>query len=157
METVLLVVGKTPRGPLGAAIDDYLARLKHYLPFRIEVLPDAKGVRSMSEAQQKDAEGRLFMDALKPGDCVVLLDERGREFTSVEFSAFLQQKMAAGLRRLLFVVGGPYGFSPQMYGRADAKISLSRMTMTHEMVRLLFVEQVYRAMTILRGEPYHHE
>lgn len=157
MEIQLLVIGKNSSSPLETATKVYLDRLRHYVPYAIRVLPDIKNTKSLSEAQQKEAEGRVFLSSLQPSDFVVLLDERGKEYTSMEFSAYLSGRMASGLKRLIFVVGGPYGFSPDVYARANGKISLSKMTFSHEMIRLFFTEQVYRAMTILRNEPYHHE
>lgn len=157
MEISLIVIGKTNARYLQEGIDEYIKRLKHYIPYSITVLPDIKNTKKLTEEQQKEAEGKLMLEALKPGDCLVLLDERGKEFTSVAFADYLQRKMNAGLRRLVFVIGGPYGFSQSVYDRADEKISLSKMTFSHEMIRLFFTEQVYRAMTIQRGEPYHHQ
>ncbi|MBQ2440417.1 MAG: 23S rRNA (pseudouridine(1915)-N(3))-methyltransferase RlmH [Muribaculaceae bacterium] len=157
MEISLIVIGKTNARYLQEGIDEYIKRLKHYIPYSITVLPDIKNTKKLTEEQQKEAEGKLMLDALKPGDCLVLLDERGKEFTSVAFADYLQRKMNAGLRRLVFVIGGPYGFSQSVYDRADEKISLSKMTFSHEMIRLFFTEQIYRAMTIQRGEPYHHQ
>lgn len=153
----MLVIGKNSSATLETATKVYLERLSHYVPYSVRVLPDVKNTKSMSEDQQKEGEGKVFLSAVRPSDFVVLLDERGREYTSMEFSAYLSDKMASGLKKLIFVVGGPYGFSPSMYSRADGKISLSKMTFSHEMIRLFFTEQVYRAMTILRHEPYHHE
>ena len=157
MEISLIVIGKTNARYLQEGIDEYIKRLKHYIPYSITVLPDIKNTKKLTEEQQKEAEGKLRLNALKPGDCLVLLDERGKEFTSVAFADYLQRKMNAGLRRLVFVIGGPYGFSQSVYDRADEKISLSKMTFSHEMIRLFFTEQIYRAMTIQRGEPYHHQ
>ncbi len=157
MEISLIVIGKTNARYLQEGIDEYIKRLKHYIPYSITVLPDIKNTKKLTEEQQKEVEGKLMLDALKPGDCLVLLDERGKEFTSVAFADYLQRKMNAGLRRLVFVIGGPYGFSQSVYDRADEKISLSKMTFSHEMIRLFFTEQIYRAMTIQRGEPYHHQ
>ena len=157
MEISLIVIGKTNARYLQEGIDEYIKRLKHYIPYSITVLPDIKNTKKVTEEQQKEAEGKLMLDTLKPGDCLVLLDERGKEFTSVAFADYLQRKMNAGLRRLVFVIGGPYGFSQSVYDRADEKISLSKMTFSHEMIRLFFTEQIYRAMTIQRGEPYHHQ
>lgn len=157
MKIQLLVVGKTSASYITTGIDQYLDRLRHYVPVEIKVLPDIKNTRRLSEEQQKVAEGELMLSAVAPGDVVVLLDERGREFTSREFSEYLRKKMNALSRNLVFIIGGPYGFSDAVYSRADDKISLSRMTFSHEMVRLFFIEQLYRAMTILRGEPYHHD
>ena len=157
MEIQLLVIGKSSSDLLQRATDVYLERLKHYVKFGIRVLADVKNTKSMTESQQKEAEGRMFLGAFQASDFVMLLDERGKEYTSVEFSSYLESKMVSGLKRLVFVVGGPYGFSPEVYSRANGKISLSKMTFSHEMIRLFFAEQVYRAMTILRHEPYHHE
>ncbi|MBD5226958.1 MAG: 23S rRNA (pseudouridine(1915)-N(3))-methyltransferase RlmH [Bacteroides sp.] len=157
MDIELLTIGKTGSTYLQTGIDDYCKRLKRYIPFSIKTLPDAKNTRKLTEAQQKEAEGRDILAAVGPADLVILLDERGKEYTSVEFSDFINRAMVSGRKRLVFVVGGPYGFSPAVYDRADGKVSLSRMTFSHEMVRLFFTEQIFRAMTILRGEPYHHE
>ena len=157
MEIVLITVGKTNVDFVRKGIDEYKRRLSHYIPFRIEELPDIKNVKSATESQQKEKEGGLILGKLSSSDFVVLLDEKGREYTSVEFSAYIQKLIATGRKRLVFVIGGPYGFCRSVYDRADAKLSLSRMTFNHEMVRMFFVEQIYRAMTILRGEPYHHE
>ena len=156
MEITLLTVGKTSTGYINTGIDDYLRRLKHYVPFTLTALPDLRSKGKMSEEAQKEAEGERILAAFRPGDRVVLLDERGAELDSDGFAAQLQKHMASGLKRLVFVVGGPYGFSKAVYARADARMSMSRLTLSHEMVRLFFIEQVYRAMTILRGEPYHH-
>ena len=158
MKVALLVVGQTVDGPFAAAIEDYVGRLRHYLSFQIDVVQSPKNVRSLPREQVKTKEGEQIIRAIQSGDYVVLLDEGGREFRSVEFADYLQKKMnnAVG-RRLLFVVGGAYGFSPEVYALADEKMSLSRMTFSHQMVRLVFVEQLYRALTILNNEPYHHE
>lgn len=157
MKLQLIVVGKTVSAPLDTMINDYAARLKHYVPFDIDVIPELKNTKALSAEQQKTKEGELIKKLLREGDYVVLLDEGGREFRSVEFAQYLQQRQASAARRLVFVVGGPYGFSPDIYALAREKVSLSRMTFSHQMVRLFFVEQCYRAMTILKGEPYHHE
>ena len=138
-------------------IEEYVKRLQHYVTFNIQYVSDVKGTRNMSEAQQKVAEGKALLAILENSDHVVLLDEHGTERTSLDFSQWLQRRMASGSKRLVFVVGGPYGFSPEVYDRANEKISLSKMTFPHELVRLIFVEQLYRAFTILRNEPYHHE
>lgn len=140
-----------------ALVDEYLARLSHYVPTDIEVIPELRQTKALSPEQQKEQEGQQILQRIQPGDRIVLLDEHGTERRSIEFAQWLQKKMNTGTKRLLCIVGGPYGFSPQVYARADEKISLSQMTLSHQMIRLLFVEQVYRAMTILRGEPYHHE
>ena len=157
MKIILAVVGKMASGYLSKGIEEYTSRLKHYVPFEILHIADAKNTKSLTEAQQKAAEGRNILAALDSSDHVVLLDEHGKQFTSVEFAHYIEKKMASVQRRLVFVVGGPYGFSPEVYARANEKISLSSMTFSHEMIRLIFTEQLYRAMTILRGEPYHHE
>lgn len=157
MKIELMAIGKTQSKYLTEGIDMYCQRVGHYIPFAFTVLPDVKGAKSLSEAQQKEREGQLLMSAFQPSDVVILLDERGREFTSREFAGYIDKQMSSGLKRLVFVIGGPYGFSDSIYNRADGKISLSRMTFSHEMVRLFFIEQIYRSMTILRGEPYHHD
>lgn len=157
MKVVLLVVGKTTDRHFEAGIAEYASRLSHYLQFSIEVIPELKSTRSMSQGEQKEREAIMIAKALQPSDHVVLLDEHGTERTSMEFAAWMQRKMAMGLRRLVFVVGGPYGFADSVHMLAKEKVSVSRMTFSHQMIRLIFVEQVYRAMTILNNEPYHHE
>lgn len=157
MKVTLLVVGKTTDKHFQAGIDDYTSRIGHYVPFSLEVIPELKATKAMSQAEQKEREGRFILEALQPGDYVVLLDERGKEHRSMEFAQWMQKRMLAGTKRLVFVVGGPYGFSPQVYARGDEQISLSRMTFSHQMIRLIFTEQIYRAFTILKGENYHHE
>ena len=157
MKIVLAVVGRMNNGYLNKGVDDYAARLRHYVPFDIVHIDDAKHTRNLTEARQKQAEGRNILAFLESGDHVVLLDEHGKMMRSVEFARYLERKMATVQRRLVFVVGGPYGFSPEVYARADGQLSLSPMTFSHEMIRLIFTEQLYRAMTILRNEPYHHE
>ena len=156
MKITLLVVGKTTDAHIDTLIQDYQKRLTHYLPFSLVVIPELKNTKSLTMEQQKLAEGELILRQLTPSMDMILLDEKGREYRSVEFADFLQKKMSSG-RDVVFVVGGPYGFSQSVYDRANGKISLSQMTFSHQMVRLFFVEQIYRAMTILRGEPYHHE
>lgn len=156
MEIILLAVGKTAIPYINAGLDDYLKRLRHYIRVSVTVVPDVRNKGRLSEELQKEAEGEKILGMLQPRDYVVLLDERGFEADSDGFALFLQKQMASGLKRMVFVVGGPYGFSQAVYQRADRKLSLSKMTLNHEMVRLFFIEQVYRAMTILRGEPYHH-
>ena len=153
----MLTVGKTTIGFVAAGIAEYEKRLKHYIGYRITSLPDIKKTASLSVEKQKESEGEQILSRIQTSDYVVLLDERGKEYNSIEFSSFLEKQMVSGRKRLVFVVGGPYGFSEAVYARANGKVSLSRMTFNHEMVRLFFTEQVYRAMTILRGEPYHHE
>ena len=157
MKIVLLVVGKTTDPHFAAGIDDYANRIRHYLPFDVEVIPELRNTKSLSEEQQKEKEADLLLKAFQPGDHIVLLDEHGREFRSLEFAAWMEKKMHAVNRRLVFVVGGPYGFSPAVYQAAQDKISLSKMTFSHQMVRLVFAEQLYRAMNILNNGPYHHE
>lgn len=157
MKITLMVVGKTDNKHFIASIKEYVDRLSHYIPFSILEIPDIKNSKNLSEEQQKEKEGALILSNLDSSDDVILLDDKGSQYTSVEFSEFLNKKMCSGVRRLVFVVGGPYGFSKEVYDRANGKCSLSKLTFSHQMVRLIFVEQVYRAMTILKGEPYHHE
>ena len=157
MKICLLVIGKTDATYIREGIGEYEKRLKRYLPFEMKVLPDIKNAKSLTESLQKEKEGELILEQLQPTDWVVVLDEKGKHHTSMEFSSYLAQKMLGGIKRLVFVVGGPYGFADSVYQRANEKIALSKMTFSHQMVRLIFVEQIYRAMTILKGEPYHHE
>lgn len=157
MKIELIAIGRTQSKYLTQGIDNYCQRIAHYIPFSLTVLPDLKSTKSLSEEQQKQREGQMLLAAFQPSDAVILLDERGKELTSREFATFIDRKMVSGLKRLVFVIGGPYGFSQEVYARADGKLSLSRMTFSHEMVRLFFTEQIYRAMTIMRGEPYHHD
>ena len=156
MKITLLLVGKTTDSRLISLIEDYRKRLLHYVPFEMVVLPDLKNTKSMSEEQIKTAEGEAILRFLTSAMDVILLDEHGREFRSVEYAVWLQKKMGSG-RDLTLVIGGPYGFSEAVYARANGKLSFSRMTFSHQMIRLMAIEQIYRAMTILRGEPYHHE
>lgn len=156
MKITLLVVGKTTSAQVESLIQEYQKRLTHYLPFALQVIPELKNTKALTPDQQKQAEGELILRAVAQSADLVLLDEHGREFRSIEFADYMQKKMSSG-RDVVFVVGGPYGFSEAVYQRANGKISLSKMTFSHQMVRLFFVEQIYRAMTILRGEPYHHE
>lgn len=156
MKTELILVGKTVNKHFVAGIKDYVERIGHYMPFNITVIPELKNTKSLSEEQQKEREGEMILKLVQPSDTVVLMDEHGQEFRSVEFAQWLQKKQNTA-RRLLFVIGGPYGFSDAVYARANEKISLSRMTFSHQMVRLIFTEQIYRACTIIKGEPYHHE
>lgn len=157
MKIQLMVIGKTTASYLSVGIDDYVRRIGRYVPFDLKVLPDVKVSRGMTADRQKELEGASMLAAMQPGDYVVLLDERGKEFTSRELAVFIDRKMSSLPKNLLFVIGGPYGFSRAVYERANEKLSLSRMTFSHEMVRLFMTEQIYRAMTILRGEPYHHD
>lgn len=156
MKTELIMVGKTVDKLYTKGISDYQERIGHYMPFNITVITALKNTKSLSEDQQKQAEGELILRLIQPSDTVVLLDEHGAERTSMEMATWLTRKQQTA-RRLVFIIGGPYGFSADVYGRADEKISLSRMTFSHQMVRLIFTEQLYRACTIIRGESYHHE
>ena len=157
MKIVLLVIGKTDASYLQEAVAVYEKRLGHYIPFETEVVPDIKNVKNLTEEQQKEQEGEKIKKALQPSDYVVLLDENGKEFTSVRFADYLEKKTHTVPKRLVFIIGGPYGFSEAVYSLAAERISLSKMTFSHQMVRLFFVEQLYRAMTILNNEPYHHQ
>ena len=157
MRITLLCVGKTDDGQLAAIIDKFQQRLKHYVPFSMVNIPDLKNTKHMRADQQRAGEAAAILKQLAPGDHVVLLDERGKEYRSVDFSAYLNKLMVGSTQHVVFVVGGPYGFEESVYQRANSRISLSKMTFSHQMVRLFFVEQLYRAFTILRGEPYHHE
>lgn len=157
MKTILLAVGRTVESYYIAAIKEYVERTKHYIPFEMEIIPELKNTKSLTAELQKEKEADLILKALQPGDTVVLLDEHGKEFRSVEFAAWMERKLSTTGKRLVFIIGGPYGFSPRIYQVAGEKISLSKMTFSHQMIRLIFVEQVYRAMTILNGGPYHHE
>ena len=156
MKTILIQIGKTINKHFQAGISDYVTRIQHYMPFDVVTIPELKNTKSMSEEQQKQAEGELILKHLQPSDSVVLLDEHGQEFRSIEFARWLEQKQQTA-RRLVFIIGGPYGFSPAVYQRANEQVSLSKMTLSHQMIRLTFTEQVYRACTIIKGEPYHHE
>ena len=157
MKTVLLVVGRTVEPHYISAINDYVERTKHYISFELEVIPELKNTKTLSEEQQKEKEGELILKSLQNGDVVVLLDEFGKEFRSVEFARWMERKLANVNKRLVFIIGGPYGFAQKVYDAAQEKISLSKMTFSHQMIRLIFVEQLYRAMSILHGGPYHHE
>ena len=157
MKIKLLVVGKTDDKRIQSLIDDYSNRLKHYISFQLEVIPDIKNVKNLSVDHQKKKEGDLILSKVTNADRLVLLDEKGKEFSSMNFSKFMQKQMNSGVKQLIFVVGGPYGFSEEVYKKAQGKISLSQMTFSHQMIRLFFTEQIYRAFTILKNEPYHHE
>ena len=158
MKILLMAVGRTTSEIMRRGIDLYKDRLKYYdAPVEIKIIEDIKGAKSLTQQRQKELEGESILRNVTPSDRVVLLDENGREFTSREFAAFVDKQMVSGVKRLVFVVGGPYGLSDAVYARADSKLSLSRMTFNHEMVRFFFIEQLYRAMTIRRGEPYHHD
>ncbi|MDE6276551.1 MAG: 23S rRNA (pseudouridine(1915)-N(3))-methyltransferase RlmH [Muribaculaceae bacterium] len=157
MKIILLCVGRTRRKDIAEAIETYASRIPHYIPFRIECIPDIKTTQAMTQESQKTLEGEKILAQLQTGDFLMLLDERGKEYTSREFASWLEKKNIELPGRLVLAIGGPYGFSKDVYARAGAMLSLSRMTFPHELVRLFIVEQLYRAMTILRGEPYHHD
>jgi 23S rRNA (pseudouridine1915-N3)-methyltransferase len=157
MNIKLLAIGKTDNKALQTLIDDYTKRLSFYIKFDLDIIPDIKNVKNLSEKQQKEKEGELILSKIGPTDHLILLDENGKEFSSVGFADELQKKMNAGIKTLVFVIGGPYGFSDEVYKQAKGKISLSRMTFSHQMVRLFIIEQIYRGFTILRNEPYHHQ
>jgi 23S rRNA (pseudouridine1915-N3)-methyltransferase len=156
MKTELIMVGRTVDKHLTALFDDYTGRIGHYMPFSVTVIPELRNTKSLSVEQQKQQEGELLLRLVNSGDHLVLLDEHGKEPRSLELADWLECKRRGG-RRLVFAVGGPYGFSPAVYARADEKLSLSRLTFSHQLVRVVFVEQLYRACTIIKGEPYHHE
>ena len=156
MKTALILVGKTNDTHLQAIINDYAERITHYMPFEIIVIPELKNTKSLSEEQQKVREGELIMKQLTAQDTVILLDERGKQYRSLDFANWIEKQQLTA-RRLVFVIGGPYGFSSTIYDRANGKISLSAMTFSHQLVRTIFTEQLYRACTIIKGEPYHHE
>ncbi|MBJ6367120.1 23S rRNA (pseudouridine(1915)-N(3))-methyltransferase RlmH [Snuella sedimenti] len=156
MTIKLLAIGKTDSKSLQLLIDDYKKRLGFYIKFSLEIIPDLKNSKNLSEAQQKQKEGGLILNKLSSTDVLILLDENGKQFDSVGFSEYLQKHMNSGIKQLVFVIGGPYGFSQDIYNKAKGKISLSKMTFSHQMVRLFIIEQLYRGFTILRNEPYHH-
>lgn len=157
MKLSLLVIGKTTDKHVQVLINDYASRLSHYVPFSLDVIPELKSTKALTIDQQKAMEAELIRRQLQPGDHIVLLDEHGTERRSVDFAAWLGKRLAAGCRRIVFIVGGPYGFDAAIHQLAAEEISLSQMTFSHQLIRLLFVEQLYRACTIMRGEPYHHE
>lgn len=157
MNIRLLSVGKTDHAAIQTLLDEYAKRLGFYVKFDLEIIPDIKNSKNLSEQVQKEKEGEMILKKLQNSDELILLDENGKQFSSVDFSDYLQKKMNSGLKQLVFVIGGPYGFSDAVYQRANGKISLSKMTFSHQMVRVFFVEQLYRAFTILRNEPYHHQ
>ncbi|WP_298533408.1 23S rRNA (pseudouridine(1915)-N(3))-methyltransferase RlmH [uncultured Algibacter sp.] len=152
----LIAIGKTDNKQLTALIDTYIKRLSFYIKFSFDVIPDIKNSKNLSEAQQKQKEGELILNKLKPTDILVLLDENGKQLDSILFSSYLQKHMNSGIKQLVFAIGGPYGFSEDIYKKANGKISLSKMTFSHQMIRLFFIEQLYRGFTILKNEPYHH-
>ena len=157
MKIKLLAIGKTDDKHLMSLIDMYQNRLKHYIDFSFEIIPDIKNTKNLSKHQQKEKEGELFLKKIATSDQLILLDDKGKQYSSVAFSVFLQKKMNSGIKQLVLAIGGPYGFSDALYKMALGKISLSKMTFSHQMIRLLIVEQIYRAFTILKNEPYHHE
>ena len=157
MKITLLTVGKTDRDWVRQGLDIYVSRLKHYIPFSMVEIPELKNVSALSKDQIKTKEGELILKNIRPTDDLILLDEHGKEYTSVELAKVIQEKISYTGKDMVFVIGGAYGFSPEVYSRANSKISLSRMTFSHQMVRAIFAEQLYRAFTIMKGEPYHHE
>ena len=157
MKITLLTVGKTDRDWVKQGLDIYVSRLKHYIPFSMVEIPELKNVAALSKDQIKSREGELILKNIRPTDDVILMDEHGREYTSVELAKVIQEKISYVGKDMVFVIGGAYGFSPEVYSRANSKISLSKMTFSHQMVRAIFAEQLYRAFTIMKGEPYHHE
>jgi 23S rRNA (pseudouridine1915-N3)-methyltransferase len=157
MKITLLTVGKTDDSRIEQLTQMYVDRLGHYINFDLEIIPDLKKTKNLSEDQQKNEEGKLILNKLEKSDFVTVLDEKGKKYTSMQFADLINKRSISGLKRLVFIIGGPYGFSPDVYSRANSKLSLSDMTFSHQMVRLFAVEQIYRAFTILRNEPYHHE
>lgn len=157
MNIKLLAVGKTDDKNLQALIEEYVKRVSFYVKFDVEIIQDIKNAKNLSVIQQKEKEGSLILSKVSPSDWLILLDEKGKSFSSTQFADFLQKRMNSGIKNLFFVIGGPYGFSDEVYAKANGKISLSSMTFSHQMVRLFFIEQLYRGYTILRNEPYHHE
>jgi 23S rRNA (pseudouridine1915-N3)-methyltransferase len=157
MKITLILVGKTTDKPIEVGMDKYTKRIQRYLPFQIEVIPALKNAKKMSESEIKQKEGDLILHKTASTDHIVLLDEKGKEFTSVLFSKFIRKKMLHGMKNLVFIIGGAYGFSDAVYQRANSKIALSQMTFSHQIIRLIFLEQLYRAFTIINNEPYHHE
>jgi len=156
MTIKLLAIGKTDNKQLQQLIDDYTKRLGFYIKFELEIIPDLKKVKNLSEDQQKQKEGELILAKITTTDVLILLDENGKQYDSVQFANYLQKHMNSGIKQLVFVIGGPYGFSPEVYNKAQGKVSLSKMTFSHQMVRLFMIEQLYRGFTILKNEPYHH-
>ncbi|MBR5470181.1 MAG: 23S rRNA (pseudouridine(1915)-N(3))-methyltransferase RlmH [Paludibacteraceae bacterium] len=157
MKIILILVGKTASSPLNEMLKDYEGRLKHYAPFQIEIIPDLRNTKNLSENEIKEKEGDLILKTLQSSDTVVLLDDKGAHFKSLEFASWLERKQNNVAKRLVFIIGGAYGFSKAIYNRANEKLSLSKMTFSHQLVRVIFAEQLYRAFTILNNEPYHHE
>jgi 23S rRNA (pseudouridine1915-N3)-methyltransferase len=157
MTIKLIAIGKTDNNNLQTLIADYQKRLGHYIRFEFEIIPDLKKVKHLSELQQKDKEGELILSKTQKSDVLILLDENGKQMDSVAFANYLQKHLNSGIKNLIFVIGGPYGFSEAVYQRANGKLGLSKMTFSHQMVRLFFIEQLYRGFTILKNEPYHHK
>ncbi|WP_440881724.1 23S rRNA (pseudouridine(1915)-N(3))-methyltransferase RlmH [Tenacibaculum sp. C7A-26P2] len=157
MKIKLLVIGKTDSKQLLQLINEYQKRLKRYIKFDIEIIPDLKNIKNINEEQQKEREGELIINRLQSTDQLILLDDKGQQYTSIEFSQYLQKKMNSSVKQLVFTIGGPYGFSEKVYQKANGKLSLSKMTFSHQMIRLFIIEQIYRGYTILKNEPYHHE
>lgn len=157
MTIKLISIGKTDNKQLTSLINDYIKRLGHYIKFSLDIIPDIKNSKNLSEAQQKQKEGDLILKKISSIDTLILLDENGKQFDSVDFSSYLQKHMNSGIKQLVFVIGGPYGFSEDVYKKANGKLSVSKMTFSHQMIRLFFIEQLYRGFTILRNEPYHHK
>jgi len=157
MQITLIAIGKTDKSELEELIAIYEKRLKHYIKFQMNIIPDIKNRKNLSEPQQKEKEGELILGQLQPTDTLILLDEKGKQYTSVDFAQFLQKKMNRGIKNLVLAIGGRYGLSDAVYSKSAGKISLSKMTFSHQMVRLFVVEQIYRGFTILRNEPYHHQ
>jgi len=157
MKTVLILVGKTADTHIGTLFENYVSRIAHYAPFEIITVPEPKNTASLSHDRQCRAEGEAIKKLLRGDDWIILLDEHGREYSSVEFAEKLKKQQQTSARRIVYIIGGPYGFSPEIKELANEQVSLSKMTFSHQMVRLIFVEQFYRAQTILKGEPYHHE
>ena len=156
MTIKLIAIGKTDNKQLTSLIDDYIKRLGYYIKFSLDLIPDIKNSKNLSEVQQKQKEGEIILKKISGTDTLILLDENGKQFDSVDFSSYLQKHMNSGIKQLVFVIGGPYGFSEDVYKKANGKLSLSKMTFSHQMIRLFFIEQLYRGFTILRNEPYHH-
>lgn len=157
MTIKLITIGKTDNKQLTSLIDDYIKRLGYYIKFSLDIIPDIKNSKNLSEVQQKQKEGELILKKISTTDTLILLDENGKQFDSVDFSSYLQKHMNSGIKQLVFAIGGPYGFSKDVYKKSNGKLSLSKMTFSHQMIRLFFIEQLYRGFTILRNEPYHHK
>ena len=156
MTIKLITIGKTDNKQLTSLIDDYIQRLGYYIKFSLDIIPDIKNSKNLSKVQQKQKEGELILKKISTTDTLILLDENGKQFDSIDFSSYLQKHMNSGIKQLVFAIGGPYGFSEDIYKKSNGKLSLSKMTFSHQMIRLFFIEQLYRGFTILRNEPYHH-